>query len=420
MHTLARLAIGLLIVVILAIYLPTLFAMSFDTPLRKSHLLYSPVLEQFIWKEKVLNPPEEAEALAEDHHAEFVYQDEAGVYYTREDFEKNLPFIYYKNMELWGLLPITLAGQTFDAATIRANRRVLQLDPATLRGEPVPVLPLLESEPDSVRLVFPEDRYRLVPNGLEFINADFNAVDAALSEKFTTALTEAGFVFPARFAAGRHSILKPYDAGHFLVDATGALYHLKRVRGEPVVIRTPVNPALDLRHMEVMESSQRDYYGLLLGHDGRVHLLAEDGYAVHTLTTPGYDPETMEFKVLLNPLYVTAVYSDEATITGVAMDRQFTPLREYTHTMSRAHPRPAQVFGAVLFPFQLHLTSREGGGLAITWGGLLSVGGMLAAAAALVGLRHIRGLRPLEPVGLVLTCLTGIYGLAVVSLVLDE
>lgn len=430
-HLLARVALTFITIGALALYLPALVFMAIDSPLPRTHLLLSPVEEVFIWKEKVADPPEAARALAEDHHAEFVYTDESGTYYSREEFEKRLPFIYYKNMELWGLLPITLQGRTFNAQTIKAERRVLQLAPEDLPGYPlgeeIPLYPLLESAPQQARLVFPEDRYRTTPTGLAFINADTNTVDEALSQRFTNALTSAGFVFPARVVAGRHSILKPFDAGHFLVDAQGALYHLRRVQGEPWVRRTPVDPALGIRHVEVSESRARDYYGLLLDAHDRVHLLGMDNYAVTTLTTPGYAPERMEFKVVLNPLYATALYHDHTTVTGVAMDREgYTLVRQYTHTMAMGEERPAHVIARSLFPFQLRVD--DAGAWTLHGPSLFSLLGCMGAVGLLLLVRRRQGSRlgsrlgaPLaEPWGLGLTALTGAYGLVAVLLVWQD
>ncbi|TVM17855.1 DUF4857 domain-containing protein [Oceanidesulfovibrio indonesiensis] len=423
MRRLSQWCFAALLVGLLALYLPALYDKAFVMDMEKTHLLYSPTLKQFIWKEKVLNPPAEARAKAEDHHAEFVYRDESGHYYSREEFERNLPFIYYKNMELWGLLPLEIGGQTFDAAAIRENRRVLELKSNAIHGRAVDpgLYPLLESNPGQARLVFPEDRYRLTPDGLEFINADRNEVDEKLSRTFTAALEDAGFRFPARFVAGKHTILKAYDAGHFIVDATGAVFHLKRVNGEPRVFRTPIDPALGVRHIEVSESRNRDYYGLLLTEDDRIFLLREQGYALVKLPLKGYAPERMDFKVIVDPLYYTAVYSDDATIQGMAATLKngvLHPVRQYTHTMSRAARSTAQIVRDAIFPFSLSL-EREGRlVLKAHVGSRISLVGIGLALAVLAAMRWSRSGERFRRFGLVLV--SGIFGLAASAMAFDE
>ena len=386
MNRLAQCGVAVLCIVLAAVYLPMAYDWLFVEPVAKTHLLYSPVLRQFVWTEKVAVPPAEAVGKDEDHHAEIIHRDEAGNYYSRVEFEKLLPFIYYKNMELWGLLPLSIDGELFDAESIKARRRVMELTPRDIQHRPVglTVPPLLESAPGVARLVFPEDRYRLTPGGLEFINADFNTVDDALSQAFTAALTEAGFTFPARFTAGWPVLLKPFDAGHFLVDATGAVFHLQRVEGTPVAVRTPIPPALQTRHIAVMESARRDYLGLLLAGDGSLHLLREGDYGLIPLPLPGYDPATMDFKLLLDPLHATAIYSDDTTIHGVAMDREFRTVRRYSHTMSRAEPALAGQLRQVLFPVRLEWRTDPVPGFHLRLGGRWSLAVATGALALLM------------------------------------
>lgn len=382
-------------VILVLVYLPMAYDWLLVEPVAKTHLLFSPVTRQFVWMEKVTAPPPEARGKDEDHHADIVYRDEAGTYYSRTEFEKLLPFIYYKNMEMWGLLPLTLHGETFDTETIKSRRRVMELTPRDIlsRSVGLAVPPLLESAPGVARLVFPEDRFRLTPQGMEFINADINAVDEALSQAFTTALEEAGFEFPARFAAGWPNLLKAFDAGYFLVDARGAVFHLRRVAGQPVVVRTPISPALQTWHIAVMESAQREYLGLLLGRGengaATLHVLRED-YGLIELPVPGYDPEGMEFKLVLDPLHATAIYSDETTIHGVAMDREFRVLRRYSHVMSRAKAGAVQRLGEVLFPVRLEWRVNPAPHVALRLGSVWSWVVVFAGVALLVR-RHARG-----------------------------
>jgi hypothetical protein len=119
-----------------------LYAKLFYKPMEKTHLLHSPVTQEFIYKEKIVGAiAPDAMEKAEDHHAKIAYCDADGSYYSRVGFEKNPPFIYYKNMELWGLMPLKLNGRNFDKQTIKANRRVLELKAGDI-NERRPLTPL--------------------------------------------------------------------------------------------------------------------------------------------------------------------------------------------------------------------------------------------------------------------------------------
>ncbi len=427
MRTLSAWALGCLGVLVLALYLPLLYGLIFFERVEKTHLLFSPVTRRFVYTEKAVGEvPPEAAAKAEDHHAGILYRDQNGAYYGRQEFERLLPFIYYRNMELWGLLPLEMEGRTFGAADIRAERQVMELRPQDLPGKsPDPGLwPLLESNPDRALLSLPEDCIRLGPDALEFVNADTNAVDPARTREYTEALVNAGFVFPARGLAGRFTVLKPFDEGVFLVDRNYAVFHLKRVNDQPRVVRTPIDPGLRTRHLLVLESQRREYYGLLLDGRGRISLLGCDGYRLTPLDLPGFDPERMEFKLLLDPLFRTAVYSDQATVRAVALDRDFREAGRMEHRMSRAEPTWASRAEGALFPFRLAFTGlpEDGGGylgLAWAWGSAWCLPGLGLCLAAYLGACRARGRRP-RPDHALLAGACGVYGLAVTLLMLED
>ena len=78
MRQLATLALVALTILVAAIYLPMLYEKIFFDRIEKTHLLYSPVTQRFIYKEKIVGPiPEAAIDKAEDHHAE---TDRAGAF----------------------------------------------------------------------------------------------------------------------------------------------------------------------------------------------------------------------------------------------------------------------------------------------------------------------------------------------------
>lgn len=418
----AAIILIVLTVLVAAVYLPTLYGKLFFSRVEKTHLLYSPVTQRFIYKEKIVGPaPPEAVQKSEDHHAEIAYRDENGTYYTRVEFEKRLPFIYYKNMELWGLLPLRLGGEEFEKKTIKQNRRVLELksDEINYRQPRTHLWPLLESNPDQARLVFPEDRFRMTAGAMEFVNADNNTVDRELTERFTRALVEKGFEFPARSVNGKFTILKPFDEGVFLVDAAHSVFHVKRRNGEPLVIKTPIDPTLKTRHIKISENKRKRYYGLLLADDGGLHLLTYDNYRLDRLPLENYDPDRMDFKLVINPLYRTAVHSDEIMIRAVAMNRDLQPVARYEHRMSRATKTTARRVYEALFPFSLHLKQKGGGFLtmSVETGGLVSLLGLLIVLIGYTAWLGLRARRPPRAMELGVLILTGVYGLIALRIV---
>lgn len=413
MMLLARYALIIPSIIVMAFYVPMLFEVAFGERVQKTHIFYSPVIQKFIWVDKLIYPEEEG--LEGAHHAQFVQMDQDGKRYTRQEFEKLLPFIYYRNMEIWGLLPIQLQGRTFDKKTIRANRQVLEFKPRQISDRALKdeVYPLIESVPGSARLVFPEDRFRLGKE-MEFINADYNRRDEKATRVFNDALKKAGFQFPGRLSAGKPTILKPFDEGVFLVDASGAVFHVKRVNGEPRIVKTPIDPALGVRSIKVNENRRREFYGMVLTADKRLHLISYDNYRLITLPLESYDPDTMDFKLIINPLYRTAIYSDSETIRAVVMDSQYRPMDKYEHTMPGASLTVAQSIFNSLTPFSMNLEDPSQGYLAvqIDWHGWRSWISIVIGLAGFLFLAYRRRARGLALVlDGILVAITGLYGL---------
>ncbi|THB63152.1 MAG: DUF4857 domain-containing protein [Desulfovibrio sp.] len=414
MLLLARYALMLTAVLVLAVYVPMLFDASFGERDKKTHMFYSPVLKKFIWRELVVGTPPEGE-IEDVHHAQYVQMDQDGNRYTRRDFETMLPFIYYKNMDVWGLLPLELEGQVFDKEVMRDERQVMELKPRQIAGRSPGdgVHPLIESVPDRAGLVFPEERFRL-DQAMSFINADFNVLDREKSIAYTQALSEEGFVFPGRLVAGKPTILKPFDEGVFLVDHAGAVFHVKQVEGEPWVVRTPIDPAIGVRHIKISENSRRDFYGLLLTNDDKIFVISYDNYELIPLPVDNYDPDRMDFKLIVNPLYRTAVYSDDTVIRAVAMDSEYTPIDSYEHVMAGATPTLAEQVFSYIVPFRVDMSDPNTGYAVLrvtTFGvnSLIAIGMALAAFVAVALRTRAKG-RMLALDG-VLVAFSGIYGL---------
>lgn len=334
---------------------------------------------------------------------------------------KHLPFIYYKNMEIWGLLPVHLNGREFDKSTIQKSRQVMELSSRHISDKTphAGLYPLLESNPGQARLVFPEDRFRMTDTAMVFVNADTNTVDRELTRTFTRALKDQGFVFPARSVNGKFTVLKPFDEGVFLVDSDYRVFHVKRVGQEPRVVRTGIPAALKTRYIDVSENSSQVFYGLLLAGDGTVHLLSYDNYTLVPIPLEHYDSDRMDLKLIFNPLYVTAVYSDAATIRAVAMDKQFQPLASYTHAMSRATPTYAFQIHQFLFPFSLKPGTTETDDyfrFHPALGDLSSLAGLVLCILIYGGFTFLHRKRRPDAGRLLLVAITGIYGLIAVGL----
>ena len=167
----------------------------------------------------------------------------------------------------------------------------------------------------------------------------------------------------------------------------------------------------------VAENNQRKFYGLFLDEAGGMFLLSCDNYRALPLHLEGYDPDRMDFKLLMNPLFYTAVYSDDAIIHARVMDHDLTLIAEHSRTMSRALPTTATHVRAALFPFTLSLKADPGGYLwsHVILGGWTALPGMAASLILFVLFFRLRGKKRLHALEYCAVALTGVYGLLILA-----
>jgi hypothetical protein len=408
----ARYATIVIAVVIMSVYLPQFYQKIFTAKTGQLRLLYSPVIKRFLIRERLKNN-------------KFVNWDETGkTYDSRLTYETLLPFIYYKDMELLGKLPITIDGKTFDKDFIKKNRQVFEMEPGMLPDHhpQIQLYPLFESRPDVAMLQFPPGAFR-ISNRMEFIDSPTNTINERLTKVFTDALKKADFRFPAKLIAGKTTNLKPFDEGYFVVDASGNVFHIKRVNGKPFCVKTPIPADIGVRNIKVSENRRREFYGMLITNRGKICLITYDNYRLIPLPVEGYDPDTMDFKLIVNPVCRTAIYSDDKTIYGVAMDTHYRIIATYKYNMKTSKAKLADIIYSTLFPFVIQTKSNASRYVTfnLVWNGWISFVGI--ALSIFIYIMYVStckfDLKETWP-DLVIIVLTGVYGLTAAITIKNE
>ncbi len=383
MTTIARNAVLLLHCLLSAIWIPAALDAALDLRVVRGTILHSPVTGDFLiqeylpaWQRDSL-PPDQA-ALVE--HG-LIHRTQDGTVISRERFENALPFLYAEAMRVRGLLPVRVGEDSYDLEALRQGKLILGLRPSEVRpnrNDPG-LYALLDSRPDRVNLVFPEDRFRL-RGRLEFVNADVNAPDPVMTRAANAALDAAGFVFPASAAFGRDTIIKPWDAGWFFLDATGGLFNLRRVRDEFAAARVAFPAGVRAVHVQVQETRDGKVAGLVLGDKNDVFLLHSD-LSVERLACDGYEPARHWLKVVIDPVSETCVYDDEASVTAIRRPcGQAGPVSRIERDVPSHAVGPGRAVSWMLAPLRLTLLPEDTGFVSPR----LAVGGVWSLAGSLL------------------------------------
>ncbi len=327
----------------------------------KTHMFFSPVDSNMIYTEQILERDLKAEEKSENHHSDVVYKNEKDEYFTRNEFEAKIPFIYYRNMELRKLLPMQIRGKSFDSATIQKHRRVLEMS-AVLLDENVyreKIYSLIDANPGQVALVLPADRVRFSGNEFQFIDSDLNKVDVEQSKIYTKALLDKDFTFPAKGVFGNFTTFKPYEGGLFVVDSKGKTFQIIRRNNQLEVTKMPFPEDVVPKKIVISEAKDRKFLGLVLDTKERMYLLHENDFKLTNIPLSDYISSGMDFKLIMDPLFITAVYSNGTHIYARAFfndeefDQSLNLLHSFKHQMSRSKSTLISNISNVLFPFSL-------------------------------------------------------------------
>lgn len=199
--------------------------------------------------------------------------DFCGHCYTDAEADSLLPYFFYRQLDADKRLPDTLFGVPTDTKRMRRESFTFKTSPAQITKPRVPLYELLDAESGRVDLQLPKDAFRLTDNGLEFITAETNAVDAAKSAMFNSVLRARGCVFPIRLIAGNPTTRKSYDNGYLLYDSEGHLFNLRMIRNAPQVRVIPLPEGMQLQTLFVTEFDNRRNLGFVVSTDNQLYTI---------------------------------------------------------------------------------------------------------------------------------------------------
>lgn len=128
----------------------------------------------------------------------------------------------------------------------------------------------------------------------------------------------------------------------------------------------------------------------------------------------------MNYKLIINPLYKTAVYSDRTMIYATAMTPDYETIAGYKRAMQASRQTTARTFYSACFPFSIQVKDHTSDYMTFDlipngWKGLIGVGLSIVIYLLFVCLRK-RNLKEAWP-DLAVIVLSGVYGLIAVVIV---
>jgi hypothetical protein len=289
----------------------------FAKELQHYYIFYSPLLNDFVFQHN-----------AGGHQFEYGTTQRN---FDRLTYEESLPFVYWKNLDIQGRLPVTVNNQSYDKNSIRTARLSLQYHPDWLQNAEVPLYPLFNSQSDKGVISFPETILAVDDDQLTVYDCETVAVDQPLTQELNLALQNAEVQFPLNGLWGKTTNMKPFDWGYFIRDSQQRLFNLRRTDNiiSVTAVKLPHNLA-PLVHLQVSENRQQNFYGYAITADNHVYLIGFPDYHFIELTLKNFDYQTMRFHLIADPLHYLVRYDNGQDYHAVLFNRNYQFIRNVT------------------------------------------------------------------------------------------
>ncbi len=391
-------------IIVAAIYLPYFYWMAFDINIRAPFVMYSSITDDFMFYRYGNN--------------DLNYVDKEGNEYTRDQFEEILPLQNFRQLSSSGKMPDSLRGKEIDIREVRTNSITYRVYPEDFDQPQIQLFPMFESQSGRVRLEMPDEYFRITDR-MEFLNANSNEINEEISQLFTDALTKQGFEFPANLIAGNPNPRKSFDEGYFVVDANNAVFHVKKVKGQPFCVKTSIPTDLDIISIVVREYNLREFYGLIFTRSNDIYLIMYDNYQLIKLPVEDYNRETDLFTMRGNLFFRLVSLRSESYVKATVTDRDYQVVDTYNETWKTKHEMTRGIIAKYLFPFTVKLTAEKSTlvNLYFRFSGLqFLLGNLFFLALAFVQLRWKKTPISDSIFELAVVLITGIYGLIAVNI----
>lgn len=327
----SKLFFGFVVAVLALWLLPWAFNFAFYRPERTPFTMWSCVVGDFV--------------MTDFSNDGIVRRDRSGRTYSEREFDSILPTFYARQLLNDERFPDSLCSTAVTPRMLQRENFIFRSTPAEVNKPQVGLYPLLESMSRRVDLEMPDDVFRIVPSGIEFVEMTANRIDRAKSDRFTDALLRKGFRFPALVVAGNPTTRKEYDEGYLLLDASHRLFHFKQVKGRPYVRAIELPEGMEIRHLFITEFPARRTLALLTDAQHALYTVSRPDYEIVRVGEVSWNPERESLTVFGNMFdWTLRVTSDRADRYQAVDVRQNYRLIDSMTNEIRRRPLPGLVF----------------------------------------------------------------------------
>lgn len=338
MEKISRYILVLITILALSIFLPEFYWMSFGKPIKSEFVLYSCVDKDFIISQGRNN------------------KDNKGNKITVDQKEQKLPLQNMRQLMLDGHFPDSINGVEMDPHVIGVNKTFFRSQPKDIVGPLPRIFPLFESESGRVKLVLPNDFFRISWR-MEFIDTKSNTINEKKSRMFSAVLQKRGFAFPAKLIAGIPTTRKSCDEGYIVTDSKDQLFHIKMIKGRPYVKIVKKSDNLKFKHIACVDFRDKKYYSYLISNENEIYILTQDDYELVKFPVTGFKPETEELRIFGDMFNYNVIRLGENYVKVDALNKKYEKVDTYSNSWPSREERVAGKVFSYIFPAKISMFS---------------------------------------------------------------
>lgn len=328
-------------VITLAIFIPKLYWTVFEKPIRKPIMHYSCISKQFMI-----------------NRGEKEWTDAKGNQCSRDEYERMLPMMFFKQLLASGTLPDSINGTALDMRAVSKEKSFFRLKVNEVDAPAPQLYPLFESRSGRAQLELPQDFFRITWR-VDFIDASTNQILEEKSQMFSAALFHNGFVFPAKLISGLPTQRKSCDEGYLIVDSKDQLFHLKMIKGKPFVKKVDIPEGLNFRYIGCVDFKNKNFYAYLVSGKNEIYILTQGDYKLIKWPVEGYDPATCDLKIYGDLFNYTVIIEAEDHIKAIALTPDYQLVDTFTESWKTKEQLQEGKIFASIFPAQLSMNSEN-------------------------------------------------------------
>ncbi|QOG12791.1 DUF4857 domain-containing protein [Arcobacter sp. FWKO B] len=291
-----------------------LYQNKYSTSFTKYYIFYSPTLGEFVYQKNF-----------GDHR--FEYASQSGTKFDQKGYESTLPFVYWRDLEIQGLLPLDIDGMIYDKKTIQESRLSFGYEPKYLIKKELELYPLINPQTTLGMIRFPSEAIVFSDTKVRIYDSEHDHEEECkeedLNEELQTLLRAYNVSLPIKQIYGKATNMKPYDLGYFIIDKNDRLFNLHRADYTLHLKELPSSPYMKIAHIEISENRQKLLAGYAIDEKNNFYIIDYETLEFKSVDLEGFDYKTMRLQLYSDPKYYLIRYDDGVSYHARVYDKEF-------------------------------------------------------------------------------------------------